>query len=105
MRIISKLSFAAISIVALAATGTQTFALSAHATTKASLTTEQSSTTTTDDSSAADTQNKSANRSALAQEKLTAVKLKVCQNREKAIQKILTKIADRGQKQLDLFTT
>lgn len=37
--------------------------------------------------------------------RLTEAKLKVCQNRERAIDNILTKIASRGQKQLDLFST
>lgn len=37
--------------------------------------------------------------------KLADAKLKACQNREKAINNILARIADRGQKQLDLFTT
>ena len=40
-----------------------------------------------------------------AQTKLADAKLKACQNREKAINNILARIASRGQKQLDLFST
>ena len=39
-----------------------------------------------------------------AKTKLTAAKLKSCQNRQQAIQNIMSRIADRGQKQLTLFT-
>ncbi len=39
------------------------------------------------------------------QAKLTAVKLKVCEHRQKSIATTMSRIADRGQKQLDLFTT
>lgn len=37
--------------------------------------------------------------------KLSTVKLAVCQRRETAIDNIMARIAERGQKQLDLFTT
>lgn len=40
-----------------------------------------------------------------AQTRLADAKLKVCQNREKVVTNIMARIADRGQKQLDLFTT
>lgn len=40
-----------------------------------------------------------------AQTRLADAKLKACQNRETAINNILSRIADRGQKQLDLFST
>src|SRR6266571_3706951 len=36
------------------------------------------------------------------QAKLAETKLRVCQNRERAINNILSRMADRGQKQLDL---
>jgi iron-sulfur cluster repair protein YtfE (RIC family) len=39
-----------------------------------------------------------------AQTRLADAKLKACQNREKAINNIMARIADRGQKQLDLFS-
>ncbi|MEI6237526.1 MAG: hypothetical protein WCP03_02925 [Candidatus Saccharibacteria bacterium] len=37
--------------------------------------------------------------------KLADTKLKACQNRQKAVNNIMSRISDRGQKQLDLFTT
>lgn len=40
-----------------------------------------------------------------AQTRLEDAKLKACQHREKAINNIFARISDRGQKQLDLFTT
>lgn len=40
-----------------------------------------------------------------ASTKLADTKLRACQNREKAINNIMARIADRGQKQLNLFTT
>lgn len=40
-----------------------------------------------------------------AMERLEAGKLKACQNREKAIQNIMSRIADRSTKQLAVFTT
>lgn len=39
------------------------------------------------------------------QGRLQDAKLKACQNREKAIKNIMSRIADRGEKQLELFTT
>ena len=41
---------------------------------------------------------------AIAQTRLADAKLKVCQNREKAINNIMARIADRGQKHLDLVS-
>jgi len=40
----------------------------------------------------------------VAQTRLGDAKLKVCQNREKIITNIMTRMGDRGQKQVDLFT-
>ncbi len=42
-------------------------------------------------------------RKAAAQTRLADAKLRACENREKAIQSILARIADRGTKQLDVF--
>lgn len=44
-------------------------------------------------------------RKGAAQTKLADAKLKACQNRQKAITNIMTRLADRGQKQTDLFGT
>jgi hypothetical protein len=38
------------------------------------------------------------------QTRLEAAKLKACQNREKAIQNIMARVSDRGNKQLEVFT-
>ena len=39
-----------------------------------------------------------------AETRLESAKLRACQNREKAIQSIMMRIADRSTKQLDVFT-
>ncbi len=49
-------------------------------------------------------QTQSTERREQGQARLEAAKLKVCQNREKAIQNIMARISDRGNKQLDVFT-
>ena len=46
-----------------------------------------------------------ADKKEAAQTKLADAKLKACQNREKAVTNIMSRIGDRGQKQLDLFGT
>lgn len=42
---------------------------------------------------------------ATAQTRLADAKLKMCQSREKVITNIMTRLGDRGQKQVDLFST
>lgn len=42
---------------------------------------------------------------ATAQTRLADAKLKMCQNREKVITNIMTRLGNRGQKQVDLFST
>lgn len=49
-------------------------------------------------------QTQSQERRETGQAKLDAAKLKACQNREKAIKNIMSRISDRGAKQLDVFT-
>lgn len=44
-------------------------------------------------------------RLATAEKRLAADKLKVCEDRQQVITNIMTRLGDRGQKQLDLFTT
>jgi hypothetical protein len=61
--------------------------------------------TTTDSSTGTTASTKAQTMRANHEARLTAVKLKVCQNRQKAITNIMSRIADRGQKQLDLFST
>lgn len=46
-----------------------------------------------------------ASHQAAAQTRLAAAQLKACQNRQNAITNVMARISDRGQKQLDLFTT
>lgn len=50
-------------------------------------------------------QAKAAEKKEAAQTKLSDAKLKSCQNREKAITNKMARISDRGQKQLDLFSS
>lgn len=50
------------------------------------------------------TNGQSTERKEAAKAKLANAKLKACQNREKNINNIMSRISDRGQKQLDLFT-
>jgi len=45
-----------------------------------------------------------ADKRAAVQTRLADVKLKVCQQREKTIDNIMTRMGDRGVKQLDVFT-
>lgn len=44
-------------------------------------------------------------RKEAAQGRLVQAKLKACQNREKAITNIMARLSDRGQKQVNLFST
>lgn len=48
-------------------------------------------------------QTSAADRKEATQTKLADAKLKACENRQKAIQNIMARIADRGTKQLDVF--
>lgn len=44
-------------------------------------------------------------RKAAAQTRLADAKLKACQNREKTVTNIMARLGERGQKQIDLFST
>jgi ABC-type transporter MlaC component len=90
MRILSKLGLLTAGVVVTSATGVAVVAAApnSHANAAATQTTSQ----LTDPGSQGAT-------------KLADAKLKACQNRETAIKNIMGRIADRGQKQLDLFTT
>jgi hypothetical protein len=93
MRITPKTSLAATGVFLLVAMGTPVLAgaVSSHANAHA-----QAATTTA---------NQPGTPGSPAGTGLAAAKLRSCQNREKAINNIMTRIADRGQKQVDLFTT
>jgi hypothetical protein len=54
---------------------------------------------------ASNNSSQAADHVAAAQTRLADAKLRACQNREKAINNIMGRIATRGQKQLDLFST
>jgi hypothetical protein len=98
MKMSAKLTIAAAAVLLATTAGVPALALSRanpHANAQAS---EVTSTTDTAGSQAAE-------HKATAQAKLTEAKLRVCQNRQKAITNIMSRIADRGQKQLDLFGT
>lgn len=49
-------------------------------------------------------QTMAADKKEAAQTRLADAKLKACQKREKAVTNIMTRMGDRGQKQVDLFT-
>lgn len=49
-------------------------------------------------------QTNAADRKEAAQTRLADAKLKACENRQKAIKNIMARVADRGTKQLDVFT-
>ena len=87
MRIIHKINVAVAATMVLAFSGVPALALNSHTSAQASATKGQSEFVAT------------------PVQKLADAKLKSCQNRQKAITNIMTRMADRGQKQLDLFST
>ncbi len=100
MRIMTKIGLLTMSLAIIAVSGFPALALGAansHANAQA---TEATTTTQTTEPGSQATDKKAA-----AQTKLADAKLKACQNREKAINNIMSRIADRGQKQLDLFNS
>ena len=66
-------------------------------------TTNENETTTEQEKTNAEANAKA--RLATAETRLAAAKLKVCQTREKVIDNIMSRLGDRGQKQLDLFSS
>jgi len=102
MRIVNRLGIATAGILALTVIGTPVFAVAAanpHANAEA-----QSAAQSADETGQTNP-NKPADPDSQGTTKSAAAKLKSCQNREKAINNIMTRIAGRGQKQLDLFTS
>jgi phosphotransferase system HPr-like phosphotransfer protein len=101
MRIIAKTGIVTASFLVMVVSGMPALAFgaaSAHANAQA---TQQ--TTTTGQPSEPGSQ--AADRKASAQTKLADAKLKACQKREKAINNIMSRVSDRGHKQLALFTS
>lgn len=101
MRIRTKLSVAAGAIVFAAMLGVPAMALG-HASPRANAQAAgtPSATAVQSEPGAQGTEHQAA-----AAGKLAAAKLRVCENRQKAITNIMSRIADRGQKQLTLFGT
>lgn len=106
MQLFKKVSILGIGAFAFVAIATPALAVptpNAHAQTQ---TTEQQTTATDKATQARQVaEQKTTDAKASAQTRLADAKLKACQNREKAITNIMSRLADRGQKQLDLFTT
>jgi len=102
MRIIAKTAMATAGCLIMALSGLPSLAsaVNAHANAQAN-----EATTTTAAGQPSDPGSQAADKQAAAQTKSAEAKLKACQNREKAITNIMSRIADRGQKQLDLFTS
>jgi hypothetical protein len=91
MRILSKLSLLITGVVVASATGIAVVAAAPNSHANATATTQ--------------TTGQPADPGSQGATKLADAKLKACQNRETAINNIMGRIADRGQKQLDLFST
>jgi phosphotransferase system HPr-like phosphotransfer protein len=88
----TKVSVLAISLFAVTLSGVPALALGAVANSHASAATQTTTGQPTNPGSQGET-------------KLASAKLKACQKRETAINNIMSRISDRGQKQLDLFTS
>lgn len=101
---VSILGIGAFAFVAITAPALATATPNAHA---------QTPTQTTERQTAADkaaqarqvAEQKATDAKANVQTRLTDARLKACQNREKVITNIMSRISDRGQKQLDLFSS
>ncbi len=91
VHILSKLSFLTTGVVAASVMGVVAVAAAPNSHAKAE--------------AASQTASQSTDQGSKGATKLADAKLKACQNREKAINNILSRISDRGQKQLDLFTS
>lgn len=87
MRIFSKLGIAAVGLLAITVVGVSALAVGAA-----------------NSHASANAQTQTADPGSQGATRLADAKLKACQNREKTINNILGRIANRGQKQLDLFT-
>ncbi len=117
MNIIKRISIATISMVAVLLAVGPTLSVyargsdsteSTNATNTSSTTTHRENETTTEDqtTNTHETENSTEQKSASDKKKLsTEAKLKACQKRETVINNSLSRMSDRGQKQLDLFTS
>lgn len=122
MKLLSKIGLISASIAMVALPSVAVAAQGSDATTESSTSTsaktepvatrtEVSDATTTKTDTSAETETNNPTRSnnedkiAAAQAKKAEAKLKVCENHQRVVTNIMTRISDRGQKQLDLFTT
>lgn len=101
MQIKTKLSVVAVTVLVATVAGVPVMALG-HANPHANA---QSATVTSTTGQSAHPGSQGAEHRANAHGKLVDVKLRVCENRQKAITNIMSRIADRGQRQLTLFGT
>jgi hypothetical protein len=104
MNAIYKLSIFAFSLILLSFVGTSTMAVGQPATDQGAVQQNQAG-NTNQSGQATQTQNQSEDKQLQAKTKLEQTKLKICQKREQNINNIMSRIADRGQKQLNLFTS
>lgn len=100
MRIASKLAVSVACVGLVFALGSPVLAVSANA--QQGVNQTQNQTTQTTQTTRTQTQTEKKEQ---IQAKLTETKMKVCRNRERLINNIMARIADRGQKQMQLFTT
>ena len=108
MRLFKRGSIIGISAFALVAIATPALVVAtpnAHAQTPTQTTEQQ--TTATDRATQAKqvAEQKKTDAKVNAQARLTDAKLKACQNRQTAITNIMSRLSDRGRKQLDLFSS
>lgn len=102
MRKFNELSLTSALLLAVAVVSSPVFAVAApnaHANAQSA----QTTTITTEDSTAPES--RGAEKEAVEHTKLADAKLKTCRKREKAINNVMSRISDRGLKQVDLFTS
>lgn len=108
MRLIKRVSIIGISAFALVAIATPALAVTTpntHAQTPTQATEHQTTATDKAAQYKQAAEQKVTDAKANAQTRLTDAKLKACQNRQTAITNIMSRLSDRGQKQLDLFSS
>lgn len=103
MRILSKLSLLSVGVVIASLSGIAIVAAAPSSRANAETTTQ--TTAQTNDLGGQANSKKPTDARSRGATRLADARLKACQNREKAINNIMSRIADRGQKQLDLFSS
>ena len=108
MRLIKTVSIISISAFAFLAIAAPTLAMAtpnAHAQTPTQTTEQQTSTTDKTAQAKQVAEQNATDEKANAKTRLTDAKLKACQNRQTAITNIMSRLSDRGQKQINLFSS